>query len=280
MFGLKLELSFLCLFFEGCAMVFDAFFRSFKVRAVFLCLVWILLFAFSMSMLPFLLESYGENAHVQSVVSLTWSGYVVACDFSCPQPTVIGLNASWIVPSVSVSLGNTYSSAWIGVGGQFDDSLIQIGTEHDSVNGKERYSAWYELLPDFAITIPMTVSKGDFISASINLIDNESDLWLLQLTDLTTGESFSKTVNYNSTCLSAEWIVERPTLNGQISYLSNFGDLTFTDAYANINSTVTPIGEASFSQVHLTDHQNTQLTKVSQINPDNRSFTVQYIAGG
>jgi hypothetical protein len=263
------------LFFEG--FVMGAFFRSVKVRAIFLSLVWLLLFAVSMSLLPMLLHSYVGNEQVQSVVSLTWSGYVVASDFSSPEPTIVGVNASWIVPSISVSLGNTYSSAWIGIGGQFDDSLIQIGTEHDSVNGRERYSAWYELLPDYAINIPITISEGDLICASINLINPETDLWLVQLTDLTTGQSFNKNLNYNSTCLSAEWIVERPTLNGQISYLSNFGDLTFTDAYVNVNGTIIPLGEASFSQIHLTDHQNTQLTTVSKISPDGTSFTVQYI---
>jgi hypothetical protein len=250
-----------------------------KVRPVFLCLVWLLLFAFSMSTLPLLLDSFENKAQVQSLVSLTWSGYVVASDFSSPTPKIIGLNASWVVPSVAVSLGTTHSSAWIGIGGKFDSSLIQIGTEHDSVDGKTKFNAWYELLPDYAIAIPMTISQGDLISASINLIDNHTDLWLLQLTDLTTGESFNKKVNYNSTRLSAEWIVERPTVNGQISTLANFGDLTFKEAYVNIDSNIAPVGATSFSQIHMTDQQNTQLTTVSQISPDGTGFTVQYIAG-
>jgi hypothetical protein len=260
-------------------MGFVAFYKRFRVRAIFLCLVWILLFVVSMSSLELILDSFGQNAQVQSLVSLTWSGYVVASDFSSPKPEIIGVNASWTVPSVSISLSNTYSSAWIGRAGQVDSSLIQIGTEHDSVNGAERFVAWYELLPDYAINIPITISEGDLISASINLVNNNTGLWLLQLNDLTTGESFSKKVNYESTFLSAEWIVERPTLNGQISSLSNFGDVTFSEAHVNINRTVVPLGEASFSQIHLTDHKNTQLTTVSQISPDGKSFTVQYIAG-
>ncbi|MCL1976621.1 MAG: G1 family endopeptidase [Candidatus Bathyarchaeota archaeon] len=226
------------------------------------------------------MDTFGKTAEVHSLVSLTWSGYVAASDFSSPLPEVIGVNASWIVPSVSISSDNTYSSAWIGIGGQFDTSLIQIGTEHDSVNGKERYIAWYELLPDYAINIPIMISEGDMMSASINLVDKDTNLWFMQLTDVTTGESFSKSVNYNSTLLTAEWIVERPTLNGQIANLSNFGSVTFTEAYVNINHEVLPLGEVSFSQTHLTDNQNTQLTTVSQINSDGKSFTIQYIANG
>ena len=41
----------------------------------------------------------------------------------------------------------------IGIGGRFDKTLIQTGTEQDSVNGNEYYSAWYELLPDQAVRI-------------------------------------------------------------------------------------------------------------------------------
>jgi hypothetical protein len=257
-----------------------AFYRNFKSRAVFLILVWLLLLSTSLFLLSALLTTYIGTPQVQSVISLTWSGYVAASDFSNPQPLIISVNASWIVPSVNTSTGNAYSSAWVGIGGQFDSSLIQLGTEHDSVDGAERFSAWYELLPAFAVPIPMNISEGDMITASINMLNDESDLWLLQLTDLTNGETFCKNVNYNSTHLSAEWIVERPTLNGQISSLSNFGNITFTDAYVNINHNVLPLNESIFSQVHMTDHQNNQLTTVTKIDSDGTGFTVQYIAAG
>lgn len=32
------------------------------------------------------------------------------------------------------------------MGGQYDETLIQAGTEHDSVSGLSVHSAWYELL--------------------------------------------------------------------------------------------------------------------------------------
>lgn len=257
-----------------------AFYKNFRSRAAFLVLVWLLLLFASLFSLSLLLTTYVAKPQVQSIISLTWSGYVVASDFSDPQPHIISINASWVVPSVNASMDNAYSSAWIGIGGQFDDSLIQLGTEHDSVDGAERFSAWYELLPAYAVTVPMNISEGHEISASINMLNDEADLWLLQLTDLTNGETFCKTVNYNSTHLSAEWIVERPTLNGQISRLSNFGNLTFTEAYVNINHNVLPLAQTSFSQIHMTDHSNNQLTTVSQITPDGKCFTVQYIANG
>jgi hypothetical protein len=260
--------------------VFEAIRKSNILRALLLIVIWVILLVASLSSLPLLLTTYSDNPQVQSVVSLSWSGYVIASDFADPQPQVIGVSAQWTVPNLNVSMGNAYSSAWIGIGGQFDKTLLQIGTEHDSVNGKERFSAWYEMLPDYAINIPMNISEGDTISASINLINTETDLWNLQLTDLTNGDGFSQNFVYNSTRLSAEWIVERPTLNSQIASLSNFGTITFTDAQANINHEVASIANLPYAQVHMTDMQNTQLTSVSSLNPEGTSFTVQYISSG
>lgn len=219
---------------------------------------------------------------MQSVVSLSWAGYVVASDFSNPQPQVIGINASWIIPHVNSSLTDTYSSAWIGIGGQFDKTLIQLGTEHDydSSRGQTSYNAWYEMLPAYAVNIPINISEGDSISASINLINSDTDQWNIQLIDFTNGQGFNQNFFYNSTRLSAEWIVERPTLNNQITTLSNFGNITFSGAYANINHVVNPLGRFAFAQVHMTDRQNTQLTSVSSISSDGLSLTVSYLANG
>jgi hypothetical protein len=261
-------------------LVFEAIKKNYILRIIFLITVWTVLLVASLSSLPLLLTTYVDNPQVQSVVSLSWSGYVVASDFSSPQPQVIGISAKWTIPTVNASTIDTYSSAWIGIGGHFDKSLIQIGTEHDYVNGKERFRAWYELLPEYAISIPMNISQGHAISASINLVDSEANLWNLQLTDLTNGEGFNENFVYNSTRLSAEWIVERPSLNNQITYLSNFGTVTFTDAQVNINHEVASIADMPFAQIHMTNNQNTQLTSVSSLNPQGTSFTVQYITSG
>ena len=104
---------------------------------------------------------------------MTWAGYIIAKN-SNPNFQIIGINASWIVPQVNITAGDGYSSAWIGIGGQLDKTLIQIGTEHDTVNGHETYFAWYELLPSFAVQVTrINVSPGDTMIASINLAEFE-----------------------------------------------------------------------------------------------------------
>jgi hypothetical protein len=83
------------------------------------------------------------------VVSLAanWAGYVAASNLFFPQSTVTAVSASWTVPSVKNVGVDAYSSVWVGVGGQFESSLIQVGTEQDFVNGAPTYLAWYEMLP-------------------------------------------------------------------------------------------------------------------------------------
>jgi hypothetical protein len=190
---------------------------------------------------------------------------------------VVGVQASWTVPRVNVSQKDGFSAAWIGIGGQLDDTLIQTGTEQDSISGQEQYSAWYELLPYDSVPIPtIDVSWGDNITASITLVNSDTDAWSVQISDLTTGQSFQENFFYSSSRLSAEWIVERPTINNSLSALANFGNVTFTNASATISSTVGTIGNFSFTQVTMQNRQNIQLVTVSSLSPDGSSFTVNY----
>ena len=80
-----------------------------------------------------------------------WASYIVASDHQNPQPVTTGISAEWTVPEVSPSSQNdTFSAIWIGIGGLFsgDGTLIQVGSEQDSIAGVSDYFVWYELLPD------------------------------------------------------------------------------------------------------------------------------------
>jgi hypothetical protein len=100
-----------------------------------------MLLAVSLYFLDFLRTTFESNPQGQSVLSRTWAGYVVESDLDETNEKIIGVNASWTVPRIRVSSTDAFSSVWIGIGGRFDKTLIQTGTEHDSVNGNEYYSA-------------------------------------------------------------------------------------------------------------------------------------------
>lgn len=209
---------------------------------------------------------------------LNWGGYAVASDFNDPQPVVTGVSGSWIVPEIALSQNDTFSAIWIGIGGTFGKTLIQTGTEQDCVNSETSYFAWYELLPDYSITIPtMSVSPGDTISASITLSDPTTDLWTVSITDLSNGQSFNQDFIYGSNKLSAEWVVERPVINNVLSQLADFGTITFSDCTATLNSKSGNFETLPLTKILLTNRQKIQLVDVSDPIDKGPSFTIKYI---
>ncbi len=178
---------------------------------------------------------------------------------------------------VNASAGDGYSSSWIGIGGQSDKTLIQVGTEQNSFNVQETYNVWYELLPSYAVRLTnMSVQPRDIIVASITLVNSATNEWNIQISDATNGQAFNQNFVYNSSRSSGEWIMERPTVNNQISALSDFGDLTFNGCYANVNNLIAPISELSFSKIEMTNNQYVALASVSDLGADGASFTVTY----
>jgi hypothetical protein len=213
----------------------------------------------------------------QQLTSSNWSGYCVVSDLSAPQPQVTSVGASWTVVAVNVSIGNSYSAAWIGVGGQYDDTLIQAGTEQDSINGRATYSAWYELLPHYPVTIDsLNISPGDKITASISLSDRTTNAWLIEINDTTNGQSFKKSLAYASSMLSAEWIVEAPTTINRIATLADFGQITFTDCRATVGGETGTIRSFPSSKIILNTRQSITLVTVSTLASEGSSFTVSY----
>jgi len=148
-----------------------------------------------------------------------------------------------------------YSSSWVGIGGYCenagctaaDNTLIQLGTEHDvSSRGATQYYAWVEMLPNYPIVIssPTTypncnslscaykVAPGDAITASLTCQSNcgnpgQTQTWNLTMRNATQKWTFSTTVSYASTLLSAVWIEEAPASSAGTLPLADFGATTF-----------------------------------------------------
>jgi len=235
--------------------------------------------AASLYLLSTFLRPFSLPLQVQTLTSTDWAGYSVATDFNSPKQLVTGVSGSWSVPKVAVSQTDAFSAAWIGIGGQLDETLIQTGTEHDSINGTEVYFAWYELLPDLSIGITtMNVSPGDKITASIELLNSATNEWTIEIADTTNGQSFQQNVQYNSPRLSAEWIVERPTINQNLGTLANFGSVTFTASSATIQGNTGSITDFSYAQIIMQDRLNKQLVTVSSLSADGSRFTVTYLS--
>jgi hypothetical protein len=132
------------------------------------------------------------------------------------------ITGDWVVPKATSHFPgqDQYSSDWIGIGGGCvdadcfvgDTTLIQTGTEQDvDSSGQASYSAWWEVIPGPSLTITgMTIAPGDHMHAAIAETLAGSNLWTITLQDVTRNETYTITIPYSSTHLTAEWIEETP----------------------------------------------------------------------
>jgi hypothetical protein len=76
--------------------------------------------------------------------------------------------------------------------------------------------------------------------------------------------------------LTAEWIVERPTVSDQVTTLANFGSVTFTEVEAQISGRTGNLKTFPSSVIFMQDNRNRNLVTISQFSEDGSSFTITY----
>jgi hypothetical protein len=192
-----------------------------------------------------------SNQPSNTSYSYNWSGYV---DFS--GATSYGTSSyyylvnDFTVPVAEQAFGACtggwdWGSAWNGIDGWGSPDVLQAGIEFDAYcSGGARssyYSAWYEWYPYSEVRIGgFPIAPGDDIFVEV---------WN---TTSTTGHAYL--VNYNNnqsvnitfyapagTVLrgnSAEWVVERPSVGGSATTLTNYIMDPFWDAYAYTRGSV------------------------------------------
>ena len=191
------------------------------------------------------LSSHGQLLHVRANTnqSSNWFGYNLGT-LERGDTLFNSVTGDWTVPTVTQHTAGQAedSSDWIGIGGGCvdsgctvgDETLIQTGTEQDVSGGQASYSAWWELVP--APSISMSVDPGDHMHASIAELVPDSDVWTITIQDVTQDETFTQTVPYPSTHLTAEWIEETPLeigTNAGFAALPNLTSPVFDDATVN-----------------------------------------------
>lgn len=156
-----------------------------------------------------------------------WSGYAQSGSAGAYNR----ISAYWTVPFVLPSAQPVYSSAWIGIDGYKNGSLIQTGTGHDFANGNASYYAWWEILPAAETVIPYPVHPGDRMHAFI--ANQGHGKWSISLRNLTRGWRFRTLQTYTGPRTSAEWIVEAPQVGSAISSLARLTPVVFSCCRVN-----------------------------------------------
>jgi hypothetical protein len=174
------------------------------------------------------------------------------------------ITGDWTVPAATQhTKGQAESSSdWIGIGGGCvdagctvtDNTLIQTGTEQDvDASGAASYGAWWEVIPGPSLVITnMTVRAGDHMHAAISELAAGSNVWKITLQNVTRNQTYTTTVPYSSTHLTAEWIEETPLLLGTDPGLASLPNLT-DPAFASATTNGAPAGLVGSERMLLTD---------------------------
>jgi hypothetical protein len=176
-----------------------------------------------------------------------WSGF----ELRGPANSYWLVTGTWAVPSMLLWETNTttYSAFWIGLDGDGTNDLVQDGTEQNMTDIQIQflgidfhfasYYAWTEFLPQQQTeqVLPgFAVNAGDEIFSMVFMSGTNAEFWIQ---DLTRNEFTIIPTARGSTFVGgseAEWIMERPGVNGSLSDLADYGLAGMSSAYAKTPS--------------------------------------------
>ena len=202
-----------------------------------------------------------------TAMSRNWAGY----ETSGSGYTAVG--ATWVVPTVSDALDPAADATWVGIGGVSTGDLIQSGTQAIVEGGQVTYQAWVEMLPQELKAIPLQVHAGDSVTVALN--QTSAGEWHLSFKDTTTGGDYETDMAYASSLTSAEWIQEKPTVEGGGSIsLDMFSPVQFTNAYTVENGVRRTIAQSNPVSIGMLNGNGSSLAAPSALGADGASFTV------
>ena len=213
-----------------------------------------------------------------ATTSGNWSGAVLyngVGTFSNPsyQAVVTEFN----VPTAQQAFGGCdggwdYSSTWTGIDGYGSGDVLQGGTESDAYcsggSTAAYYAAWFEWYPNYETRFTnLPVNAGDAMYVYVQAYSATTGYVFVE--DMTTGYYSSVDLTAPSgTYLvgdSAEWVVERPGVNGGLANLTNYVTdwMSQTYAYRVQGRAVTPTtaGRSATSySVTMTDNNGNAIS--------------------
>jgi len=177
----------------------------------------------------------------------------------------LNVESEWDVPSVLAPLSDcsvmpsAEVSTWVGLGGFGTSSLVQAGTNgtwgcyvtsQGTYVRTASYYSWLEVLPANVTGLTLPAHAGDHFYVDVWLGDTNGNenitggyAWFYLSNDTlqtSTTKKVAISAAYGSQASnSAEWIVERPTINGSPTSLARFGFTSVLFAFADTATTWT-----------------------------------------
>lgn len=229
------------------------------------------------------LTSHGRDSyHLVGILessSLNWSGYATVPKTRITAGTVTAVTGSWTVPHLTATPDDAYSSIWVGIDGYSSNTVEQIGTEQDWINGSQQNYAWFEMYPAGSyMLVGFPVDVGDSITANVHYVGRNT----FQLTIYNNTKRVyavipsSYTRSSNALRSSAEWIVEAPSDGSGVLPLANFVSATLTNCSATISNKTGPINYVlwKFDQLNMVTSGGTVKALTSNLVNSGKGFTV------
>ena len=205
-----------------------------------------------------------QRVSESSNTSNNWSGAVAFSGATSYQAdSFYYVFADYVVPAARQAYGVCtgswdFSSTWIGIDGSGSDDVLQAGSESDAYcdgsGTASFYSAWYEWFPLGEVRIKnFPISAGDDLF--VEVWSEGPTQGFAYFENYTTGQTveleFSAPAGVNLVGNSAEWVVERPGVNGGLADLTNYISDYMADCFA---ATFGKVGYApgSSSSIQLT----------------------------
>jgi len=186
--------------------------------------------------------------HIREGTSSNWSGYAVETLLASPQKSAVSnVEGGWTIPTLSPSASpHTYSAFWVGIDGDSDNTVEQIGTEQDwTPSGQQNY-VWFEMYPHANYLISgFPISPGDKFGAGVKYLGG--GIFGLSITNFTQGVAYTVPTHYtkikSAQRSSAEWVAEAP-YSGGVLPLADFGKAFFSGCVATLDGITGPIDNA------------------------------------
>jgi hypothetical protein len=132
-----------------------------------------------------------------------WGGYVAD---GTPGAFTVA-SAHWRVATVTCNSTSNLYAPWVGIDGDGDTTVEQIGVQTDCSSGIPVSTAWYEFYPAPPVYFSNAVSAGDSISASVTYAAGQITL---KIHDRTRNWSHWVSQVLAPQRLSAEAVIEAP----------------------------------------------------------------------
>jgi hypothetical protein len=207
-----------------------------------------------------------------------WSGGIV----NAPSGTFTSVSGQWTIPNpVATTNDGTryYSSFWIGIDGSGGSSdVFQAGVECEAVGGsggaQQTIYPWWEWYPEDEVQITnLPTAVGDVLSCALTVVSSTSGNVFLKNVTNGTAVSFQISPPPGTTLVGncAEWIAERPEVDGALTELVDYGEVNFSSCDAGASAGAT-VQSSSGDSINMLDGTQT-ISQAALTGPDEVSCT-------